>query len=161
MLIKTTKKCGILRKILFETQWETPPLTSVCTKTRCIYDILLFLHIFSSPLWKECDKDNILLHLYFHCVLISARYFTDSPISFCSERFRDKFLSRDTAVFFTLGSLTCSIFRVCWRPFSFWTTVWATDVGICFKRRPTSAIAFDFMVILSFSADYQKSSKMF
>lgn len=56
-----------------------------------------------------------------------------SPISFCREVLRDKFLSSETAVFFTAGWLTCSIVRILGRPFAFRTTVWATENGICYK----------------------------
>lgn len=53
-----------------------------------------------------------------------------SPISLCREVLRDKFLSSETAVFFTAGWLTCSIVRILGRPFAFWTTVRATANGI-------------------------------
>lgn len=56
-----------------------------------------------------------------------------SPISLCREVLRDKFLSSETAVFFTVGWLTCSIVRILGRPFAFWTTVRATANGICYK----------------------------
>lgn len=128
------QKCWIWRKILLETQLEKPTLNAWVHKSQVqLSPFALYSHF--QPI---IVKKNV-IRTMFYCICISnmvtlhVTIFTDSPISLHRERFRDRFLSRETAVFFTLGSPTCSIFRVCCRPFSFWTTVCATDIGICFE----------------------------
>lgn len=92
--------------------------------TKLTYQIFLRIYFFKEGKFKvkraenKIPRDNVK---------------PSSPISLCREVLRDKFLSSETAVFFTVGWLTCSIFRILGRPFAFWTTVWATANGICYK----------------------------
>lgn len=128
--------CVFLKLTPVEVSEEEYPIKNVvyfklCTVTTSIW-------------WKIYDTHRSGFFCTFHFFFFKAGNFNVkraeqallglcSPMSFCREVFRDRFLSSETAVFFTAGWLTCSIARMLGRPFAFWTTVRATANGICGK----------------------------